>query len=138
MIVPVLVLVFFDGRTALFTTAILSLACAGVTAFALEFLFLQFCAATSAVFSLRELSRRSQLLRTSAVVVLAYLLSYLSLELLMNGSLEGCTWRMAAILAVSAALTSMAYIMMFVVERVFGFVSVVTLPSLRCRQTSSC
>ena len=130
MIVPVLVLVFFDGRTALFTTAILSLACAGVTAFALEFLFLQFCAATSAVFSLRELSRRSQLLRTSAVVVLAYLLSYLSLELLMNGSLEGCTWRMAAILAVSAALTSMAYIMMFVVERVFGFVSVVTLVEL--------
>ncbi len=130
MIVPVLVLVFFDGRTALFTTAILSLACAGVTAFALEFLFLQFCAATSAVFSLRELSRRSQLLRTSAVVVLAYLLSYLSLELLMNGSLEGCTWRMAAILAVSAALTSMAYIMMFVVERLFGFVSVVTLVEL--------
>ena len=130
MIVPILVLVFFDGRTALFTTAILSLTCAGVTAFALEFLFLQFCTATSAVFSLRELSRRSHLLRTSGVVALAYLTSYVSLGLLMNGSLEGCTWRMAAILAVNAALTSMAYIMMFAVERIFGFVSVVTLVEL--------
>ena len=54
MIVPILVLVFFDGRTALFTTGVLSLICAGVTSFALEFLFLQFCASTAAVFSLRE------------------------------------------------------------------------------------
>jgi len=130
MIVPILVLVFFDGRTALFTTGVLSLICAGVTSFALEFLFLQFCASTAAVFSLRELSRRAQLLRTSGVVAVTYLVAYVSLELLMNGSVEGFTWRMAAILAVNAALTSMAYILMFAVERIFGFISVVTLVEL--------
>lgn len=130
MIVPILVLVFFDGRTALFVTGVLSLICAGVTTFALEFLFLQFCAGTAAVFSLRELSRRAQLLRTSGVVAVSYLLAYLSLELLMNGSVEGFTWRMAAILVVNAALTSMAYILMFAVERMFGFISVVTLVEL--------
>ncbi len=130
MIVPILVLVFFDGRTALFTTGVLSLICAGVTTFALEFLFLQFCASTAAVFSLRELSRRAQLLRTSGVVAVTYLVAYVSLELLMNGSVEGFTWRMAAILAVNAALTSMAYILMFAVERIFGFISVVTLVEL--------
>ncbi len=130
MIVPILVLVFFDGRTALFTTGVPSLICAGVTSFALEFLFLQFCASTAAVFSLRELSRRAQLLRTSGVVAVTYLVAYVSLELLMNGSVEGFTWRMAAILAVNAALTSMAYILMFAVERIFGFISVVTLVEL--------
>ncbi|MCM1067100.1 MAG: HDIG domain-containing protein [Muribaculaceae bacterium] len=130
MIVPILVLVFFDGRTALFVTGVLSLICAGVTAFALEFLFLQFCASTAAVFSLRELSRRAQLLRTSAVVMAAYLIGYVALELLMNGSFEGFTWRMAAILAVNGLLTSMAYILMFAAERIFGFISVVTLVEL--------
>ena len=130
MIVPILVLVFFDGRTALFTTGVLALISAGVTAFALEFLFLQFCAATAVVFSLRDLSRRSQLLRTSLVTAVVYLVAYVSLELLMNGSIEGCTWRMAAILAVNAALTSMAYILMFAVERIFGFVSTVTMVEL--------
>ena len=130
MIVPILVLVFFDSRTALFVTGVLSLICAGVTAFALEYLFLQFCAATAAVFSLRELSRRSQLLRTSGVVAVAYIASYVALELLMNGSLEGFTWRMTAFLIVNAALTSMAYILMFAVERIFGFLSVVTLVEL--------
>lgn len=130
MIVPILVLVFFDGRTALFVTGVLSLICAGVTAFALEFLFLQFCAASTAVYSLRELSRRSQLLRTSAAVAVAYIVPYVVLDLLMNGSMEGFTWRMTAFLAVNAALTSMAYILMFAVERLFGFVSVVTLVEL--------
>ena len=48
----------------------------------------------------------------------------------MNGSFDGFTWRMVAILVVNAALTSMAYILMFAVERVFGFISVVTLVEL--------
>ncbi|MDE6206936.1 MAG: HDIG domain-containing protein [Muribaculaceae bacterium] len=130
MIVPILVMVFFDGRTAIFVSAILSLICAGVTAFALEFLFLQFCATTAAVYSLGELSRRSQLLRTAFVVALSYLAAYVALELLMNGSFEGITMRIAVFLLVNAALTSMAYILMFAVERLFGFVSVVTLVEL--------
>lgn len=130
MIVPILVLVFFDGRTALFVTGILSLVCAGVTAFALEFLFLQFCASAAAVFSLRELSRRSQLLRASIIIIVSYVVAYAALELLMNGSFDGFTWRMVAFLAVNGALTSMAYILMFAVERIFGFLSIVTLVEL--------
>lgn len=130
MIVPTLVLVFFDGRTAMFVSSVLTLICAGITAFALEFLFLQFCATGAVIFSLRELSRRAQLLRTSLFIALTYLVGYLALELLMNGSFDGLTWRMTAILMVNAALTSMAYILMSLVERVFGFISVVTLVEL--------
>lgn len=129
-IVPVLVLVFFDERTALFTAAVTILLIAPITSFALEFVFLEFCASAAAVYSLRELSRRSQLLRTAAIVALAYLLGYVALELLMNGSLDGWTWRMPVFLAANALFVSIAYILMFAVERVFGFVSVVTLVEL--------
>ncbi len=130
MIVPILVLVFFDGRTALFVTGVLSLVCAGVTTFALEFLLLQFCAAAATVFSLRELSRRSQLLRTAFVVAVSYIAAYTFLDLMMNGSFEGFTWHMVVFLATNALLTSTAYILMFAVERLFGFMSVVTLVEL--------
>jgi len=130
MIVPILVLVFFDGRTAIFVSSVLTLICAGITAFALEFIFLQFCASAVTVYSLRELSRRSQLLRTSAVVAVTYVLAYVALELLMNGSMEAFTWRMVIFLVVNAALTSMAYVLMFAAERAFGFISVVTLVEL--------
>ncbi len=130
MIVPILMLVFFDGRTALFVLGALTLICAGVTAFALEFIFLQFCAGCAAVYSLRELSRRAQLLRTSLFVAIAYIGGYVALELLLNGSLEGITKFMFIFLAINAALTSMAYVLMFLAERMFGFISVVTLVEL--------
>ncbi|MDE5553778.1 MAG: hypothetical protein K2J10_01170, partial [Muribaculaceae bacterium] len=75
-IVPVLVLVFFDGRTALFVSTVLTLICAAITSFPLEFIFLQFTASAVAVYSLRSLAQRSQLLRTAGFVAAAYLLSY--------------------------------------------------------------
>lgn len=128
--VPVLVLVFFDGRTALMVSAVATMICAAITSFPLEFIFLQFCAAAAAVYSLRELSQRSQLLRTACFVAIAYALSYISLELLMNGTFEGFSWRMLVYLGVNSALTSMAYVFMSAIEKAFGFVSVVTLVEL--------
>jgi hypothetical protein len=129
-IVPVLILVFFDPRTALFTAIIQTLICAPITTFPLEFIFLQFCAACAAVYSLKELSRRSQLLRTAAFVAGAHIVAYFSLELLLNGTLEGFVWMMPVALLINAILVSMTYILMFVVERVFGFTSQVTLIEL--------
>ena len=129
-IVPVLVLVFFDGRTALMVSAVMTLVCAAITSFPLEFIFLQFSASAVAVYSLRQLNQRSQLLRTASFVAAAYLLSYIALELLMNGTFEGFSWRMIVYLAVNAALTSMAYVLMSAVEHAFGFISGVTLVEL--------
>lgn len=129
-IIPILVLVFFDGRTGLFVATVTVLLIAPITSFALEFIYLQFCAAAAAVYSLRELSRRSQLLRTAGVVAVTYIVAYLALELLMNGTFDGFTWRMPAFLVTNALLTSMTYILMFAAERMFGFVSVVTLGEL--------
>lgn len=129
-IVPILTLVFFNGRTALMVSTILTLVCAAITSFPLEFIFLQFCAAGAAVSSLRQLRERQQLLRTAGFVAGAYLLAYVALELLMNGSFEGFSWRMVSYLGVNAALTSMSYVLMSAIERVFGFVSVVTLVEL--------
>ena len=48
-IVPILVLVFFDGRTALFVSTVTTMICAGITSFPLEFIFLQISAAAAAV-----------------------------------------------------------------------------------------
>ncbi|MDE6098132.1 MAG: HDIG domain-containing protein [Muribaculaceae bacterium] len=129
-IVPILILVFFNARTAIYVSLVLTLIAAGITSYTLEFIFLQFCATIGAVNSLRELRNRAQLLRTSLVVAGCYLVSYTALELLMNGSFSGFSWRTVAFLAINSALTSVTYVMMFLVERIFGFVSVVTLVEL--------
>lgn len=129
-IVPVLVIVFFDAIVAIFVSMVLTLLCAGALAFPLEFIVLQSLATVAAVYSLKQLSQRSQLLRTSLFVFLAYEAGYFAIEFMMNGSVHETQINMVVYLAVSAALSFMAYILMVVVERVFGFVSVVTLIEL--------
>ncbi len=130
MIVTILVLVFFDGRTALMVTSALTLVCAGITTFPLEFIFMQFCASCAGVFSLRQLSTRMQLLRSAALIMFFYILSYVSLEVLMNGSFDGFSWRMVTYLAINGVLTCLAYVLLLVFERIFGFMSIVTLVEL--------
>lgn len=129
-IVPILILVFFDTRTAIYVAMILTLITAGITSYPLEFIFLQFCASIGVVSALRELRNRAQLLRTTLVVAVCYIVAYSALELLMNGSFSGFSWRTIGFLAINSAATSVIYVMMFLVERVFGFVSVVTLVEL--------
>lgn len=129
-IVPVLFLVFFDARTAIMVSLTVTLICAGVTTYTLEWVFLQFAAAVSVVISLRELRLRSQLLRTALAVMVGYVLAYTALELLMNGSLAGYSIRMIVFLGINSVLTSVIYAVMFLVERAFGFTSVVTLVEL--------
>ena len=130
VIIPILVLVFFDAYTAMFVSTVSVLIVAPITSFTLEYVYLQFCATTIAVYTLRDLSRRSQLMRTSVLVAVTYTAAYLALELLMNGSFEGFTWRMPVFLVINALLTLMLYILMFAVEKSFGFVSTVTLIEL--------
>lgn len=130
MIVTILILTFFDGRTALMTTGVLTLILAGITSFAFEYILLQFCAASVTVYSLRVLRQRSQLLRASFLIASAYIISYTSLELLLNGTLAGFSWKLIAYLGVNSALCSIAYILMSLFERTFGFTSAVTLLEL--------
>lgn len=129
-IIPVLILVFFDARVALWTSILSVLMCSAITSFPLEFIVLQFAATGAVVFSLRDLTQRSQLLRTSLFVGVAYWVAYISLQLMLNGSFDDFSWRVIALLTINALLTSMTYVLMFVVERTFGFVSNITLVEL--------
>ena len=130
VIIPVLILVFFDARTAIFCHIIEILICASFAPFPLEFIVVEFCAGAIAVYSLKELSKRSQLLRTALFVFIAYAVSYLSIEILLNGSLSGFAWRVLGFMAINSVLTSFAYILMFIIEKAFGLISVVTLVEL--------
>ena len=129
-IVAALVQVFFDGRTAIVTTLGITLLCAALATFPLEYIFMQTAAAAAAVYSLREVARRSQMLRASAFVGIVCLLAYPAIELMFNGSFAGWSWRMVIFLCISAALVQLAYVLMFAAERAFGFVSKITLVEL--------
>lgn len=129
-IVPILVLVFLDSRTAYFTHLIVVLACVIISAYPLEFVFLQFIAGIVAIDSLKDLSRRSQLIRTAAFIFVAYSLCYISIEVMQTGSFSKLQGRTFGCFGINAILISFSYVLMFLAERVFGFTSRVTLVEL--------
>ena len=128
--VPILVLVFLDSRTAYFTHLIQVLLSAIIATFQLEFIFLQFIAGVVAIDSLKDLARRSQLIRTAALIFLAYSLCYISVEVMQGGTLAKTEGRIYGCFGVNAILISFSYVLMFLLERVFGYTSRVTLVEL--------
>ncbi|MCM1163289.1 MAG: HDIG domain-containing protein [Muribaculaceae bacterium] len=128
--VPILVVIFLDSRTAYFVHLTVVLLCAIVASFPLEFFFMQIIAGVVAIDSLKDLSRRSQLIRTAALIFIAYALCYVSVEVMQTGTISKTEPRIFGAFAVNAILISFSYVLMFLLERIFGYTSKVTLVEL--------
>ncbi len=128
--IPIMVLVFFDGRTALFTSMTTTLICAVIAPYPLEFIAMQFVASAVAINSLKEMSRRSQLLRTAVLVFIAYAVTYVSVNVMLTGTFASLAPRMFGFLAINVVFVSFAYVLIFIFERMLGFTSMVGLVEL--------
>lgn len=126
-ILPIMTVVFFDSRTAFMCLMVELLLCMPLALFPVEFVTLQVLAGLAAIYSLRELTRRSQLLRTAVLVFLTYALSYVAMELLQSGTLSANTGKLMGFFAINSVLISFAYILIFVFEKIFSLTSMVTL-----------
>lgn len=129
-ILPVIITVFYDSRTAFFTYVGEVVLCSVVASFPLEFIFVEIVAGTAVIFSLKDLSRRSELLLSALIGFIAYVVSYVGFELMLSGTLSALSWRLIGFFGINAVLISFAYILIFIIEKVFGLVSVVTLVEL--------
>jgi len=130
VIVPVVVLVFLDSRMAFFTGLVTIMICALATQNHWEFVVIQFAGSLAAVVSIRELSKRSQLIRTSVVVFLSYATIYATMELMTLGTFNSLVPKMLGALGINAVLISFAYFVIFLMEKLFGFTSRVSLVEL--------
>ena len=128
--VPVIVLVFFDSRTAIFALLATIFLAALVATYPLQFLFMELVVGLIATFSIWQLDRRSQLLRTAVLSLLGYIVTYITMCLIMEGNLTQFSWRLLIIFTINAVILSFAYVLILVIEKIFGFTSAVTLVEL--------
>jgi hypothetical protein len=128
--VPVIILIFFDSRTAIFALLTTVLMSATVATFPFQFVIMELTVGLVATFSIHQLSRRSQLLKVALVSFMTYCFTYFVLSLLLDGNLDAFTWKILAVFGINAVILSFAYILIFVIEKLFGFVSTVTLVEL--------
>lgn len=128
--VPIIITVFTDARTAIFSHIICILMIALAAPFQFQFVVIQFVVGISATFCIHHLSRRSQLLRTALITFALYNVCYAMMLTLSEGTVTSFSWRMVGIFAINSVLLSFAYLLILVVEKIFGFTSTVTLVEL--------
>lgn len=96
----------------------------------MEFIFLQIIIGMTAIDTLSDLVKRSQLVRCAILVFIAYSISYLGYTLLSEGDWIKINWNMFAYFGGSCILLLFAYLLIYLLEKTFGFVSNVTLVEL--------
>lgn len=128
--IPIIVRVFLDSRTAFMAHVTIILLCSITLRFPHEFILLQVVAGMVAIYSLRELSQRSQLLQTALVVFISYALLYFAFELIHEDDLTKLNTRMYIYFMINGILLLFAYPLLFLLEKIFGFTSDVTLVEL--------
>ncbi len=129
-ILPILLRIFFDSRTAIFSLLVTSLLVGYFAPNNYEFIFLNMITGVIAVFSLDKLHRRSHLVLTAFWVFLSYSAVFLSLSMVQEGNIDTIPWKELQWFGGNAILVLLAYPLIYIFEKIFGFVSDVTLIEL--------
>ncbi len=125
----ILLTVIFDSRVGMFAT--ITLACIGglIFGYNFEFTFATIFAGMLAVFSVRDVKNRSQIILTAALVFGAYLLILGGYFLLRAGGTEQFLSDLSFI-GINSILLLLAYPLLWIFERTFGVTTDLTLLEL--------
>lgn len=129
-ILPILVRIFFDSRTAIFSLMITTLLIGYFAPNSYEFIVIQMIAGIIAVFSLNKLHKRSHIIFSALWVFLSYSIVYIALALVQEGSLKTINWTTLKWFGFSSLFIFITYPLIYIFEKIFGFVSDVTLIEL--------
>ncbi|EFL46597.1 7TM receptor with intracellular HD hydrolase [Prevotella disiens FB035-09AN] len=124
---PIFVRVFMDSRTAFVSHVTMIFLCAVAVKYQYEFIIVQLVAGLIAIYSLRELSKRSQIFLTALLVTVGSATAYLSLQLIQNDDFSKLDHSMYYHLAVNGIFLLFTYPLMLIIEKLFGFISTVTM-----------
>lgn len=127
---PIFIRVFMDSRTAFLTHIVMVMLCAAAVKYQYEFIIVQLVAGLVAIYSLRELSQRGQLFKTALFVTLASCAIYFALQLMTDNTFTTVDNSMYKYFVINGILLLFAYPLMLIIEKMFGFISNVTLIEL--------
>lgn len=129
-VVPIIIRIFMDSRTAFVTHTVLVLLCAALLQRPFEFIVVEMVAGMTAIYSLRELSSRSQLFWTAAAVTAASMATNLALDWMNSSQLNAIDSSEYNFLLVNGILLFCTYPLLYIIEKLFGFTSDITLIEL--------
>ncbi|MBP1664544.1 MAG: receptor with intracellular metal dependent phosphohydrolase [Bacteroidetes bacterium] len=129
-LLPVIIRVFFDSRTGLFAHIITVLIISFMVDNPFLFIILQITAGMAAVSGLKDMTQRSQLTQTAFYIFLSYTIMYLASEFIAEGDLTRIHFLPIINFGVSSLLLLFAYVLIYILEKIFGLISAITLVEL--------
>ncbi len=129
-IAPIVIKTFYNDGLALFTMIAIVLLASFLSSLGYEFTFLQILAGVVAVLANQVTRYSSKFFTTILLIFLAYCLGYLGLSLIKEGSIETVDWSIYVWFTLNVVLTLLAYPLVPLLERVFGFTSSMRLSEL--------
>jgi putative nucleotidyltransferase with HDIG domain len=129
-IVPIIIRILFDTRLALNLHLLVILIAAFFVPNSFEFVFYQTTAGMVAIYSIKNLVKREQLLISASFILASYFVSFVGIALLREGSLTHIDWSNFLPFVFSVLLSLLAYPLIYAFERVFGITSDVALIEL--------
>lgn len=129
-IVPIVIRIFFNERLAFFTHTCVVLIGSFLTTLGYEFTFLSIMAGIVVIIMDIDTRDWSKYFMSLLYLFGVYALGYLGLELIKEGKLAGLDFTTLGWLAVNVFLVLLAYPLIPLLERLFGFLSPITLVEL--------
>lgn len=122
--------IFLDSRTAFTGYMAFVLSTSLIVSMPYEYVLLQFLAGLTGIYSLKELSQRSQILRTCLLIFISYSLVWTAFQMTQLENIRDIDPLIFLYFAINCIVILLVYPLLFVIEKLFGFTSNVTLIEL--------
>lgn len=129
-ITPLLMRMFYDFRVSIFTFIISTLIVALFVANPLEYMVIQLGAISFATLFQASSTRRSRMLATALIVFIGYSIIYVLINVAQNGQIGNIDSGMFGWFAINSLLCMMVFPLIYIIEKVFGYISETTLLEL--------
>lgn len=124
---PILIRTFFDSRSSLYVFLVNIIIIGFSVPHSFEFVFYQLMVGMMVIISMEHLKKRGDFFKTSLFVFFTYSIIYVALTLIQDADLSKINPFRFSYFAINAALTLLAFPLIFVFEKLFGYVSELSL-----------
>ncbi|MDV7396354.1 hypothetical protein RZS08_33475, partial [Arthrospira platensis SPKY1] len=121
---------FFDKNLALAVHIAVVLIASLISSARYEFTIIQLIAGIFAVMLFAELRFWNKFFKNIFIILAVYVISFISLSLINTGSINSINWLVLLSFVFNSLLILLAYPLIPLLEKPFGFVSVITLTEL--------
>lgn len=126
-LLPLVIKTFFDERLSLFVLLVAIAILGFIVPNGFEFIIIQFITSFAAVMGLTKMTRRGQLFATSGIVFATMSVIYFSFAIVQEAIITKISGVYFLYFAMNSLLLMSAYPLIYGLERLFGFVSDITL-----------